>query len=179
MQTASMTYCMCLRVASSKLPTQSEVESLAAAHNQFGAVCVVQDEDLSLTLGELVETKRGIITVATEASALAGMLPFIYIEICTVIEYGPSRWLSIWNLMDLATYFLQVEQSFLHKYSLLGGYAAAMLQLDHCICLLHGIPDKLAGCGAWYWSLCPRSISLLPAGIKGVAMAGTIHLQHP
>jgi len=25
-----------------------------------------------------------------------------------VLEYGPKRWLSIWNLMDLATYFLQV-----------------------------------------------------------------------
>ena len=67
-----------------------------------------QDEDLSLSLGELVETKRGIVTVTTEALALTGMMPFIYIEVCTVIEYGPQRWLSIWNLMDLATYFLQV-----------------------------------------------------------------------
>ncbi len=69
---------------------------------------VIQDEDLSLTLSQLVETKRGIITVACEALALLGMTPFIYIEICTVLEYGPKRWLSIWNLMDLATYFLQV-----------------------------------------------------------------------
>ncbi len=69
---------------------------------------LIQDEDLSLTLSQLVETKRGIITVASEALALLGMTPFIYIEICTVLEYGPKRWLSIWNLMDLATYFLQV-----------------------------------------------------------------------
>ena len=61
-----------------------------------------------MTLSQLVETKRGIITVASEALALLGMTPFIYIEICTVLEYGPKRWLSIWNLMDLATYFLQV-----------------------------------------------------------------------
>ena len=61
-----------------------------------------------MTLAQLVETKRGIITVASEALALLGMTPFIYIEICTVLEYGPKRWLSIWNLMDLATYFLQV-----------------------------------------------------------------------
>ncbi len=69
---------------------------------------MIQDEDLSLTLSQLVETKRGIITVASEALALLGMTPFLYIEICTVLEYGPKRWLSIWNLMDLATYFLQV-----------------------------------------------------------------------
>ena len=69
---------------------------------------VLQDEDLSLTLSQLVETKRGVITVVSEALALLGMTPFIYIEICTVLEYGPKRWLSIWNLMDLATYFLQV-----------------------------------------------------------------------
>jgi len=43
-----------------------------------------------------------------EGFALLGMTPFIYIEFCTVVEYGPKRWLSIWNLMDLATYFLQV-----------------------------------------------------------------------
>lgn len=72
----------------------------------------LQDEDLSLTLGQLVESKRGIVTVATEAFALAGMMPFIYVEICTVIEYGPRRWFNIWNLMDLATYFLQVHAVF-------------------------------------------------------------------
>ena len=53
-------------------------------------------------------TKRGIVTVTMEVFALLGMSPFLYIETCTVIEYGPKRWLSIWNLMDLATYFLQV-----------------------------------------------------------------------
>ncbi|DBA86726.1 TPA: hypothetical protein ACH3X2_005431 [Trebouxia sp. C0005] len=73
-----------------------------------------QDEDLSMTLSQLVETKRGIITVASEALALLGMTPFSYIEICTVLEYGPKRWLSIWNLMDLATYFLQIAIDVLH-----------------------------------------------------------------
>ena len=56
-----------------------------------------------------MSTRRGIVTVAMEATALLGMSPFLYIEACTVIEYGPRRWLSIWNLMDLATYFLQVH----------------------------------------------------------------------
>ena len=54
-------------------------------------------------------TRRGIITVVMEVTALLGMAPFLYIEACTVVEYGPKRWLSIWNLMDLATYFLQVR----------------------------------------------------------------------
>ncbi|KAL3131635.1 hypothetical protein ABBQ38_007932 [Trebouxia sp. C0009 RCD-2024] len=73
-----------------------------------------QDENDSLSLRELVATKRGIITVAVEVSALLGMSPFLYIEACTVIEYGPRRWLSIWNLMDLATYFLQVAIALVH-----------------------------------------------------------------
>lgn len=47
--------------------------------------------------------------MAMEATALLGMAPFLYIEACTVTEYGPRRWLSVWNLMDLATYFLQVH----------------------------------------------------------------------
>ena len=81
-------------------------QSITSASSILDAV--IQDEDLSMTLSQLVETKRGIITVASEALALLGMTPFIYIEICTVLEYGPKRWLSIWNLMDLATYFLQV-----------------------------------------------------------------------
>ena len=50
-------------------------------------------------------------TVAMEATALSGMAPFLYVEFCTLLEYGPKRWLSIWNLMDLATYFLQVSMS--------------------------------------------------------------------
>lgn len=69
-----------------------------------------KDENDSLSLQELVATKRGIITVAVEVCALLGMSPFLYIEACTVIEYGARRWLSIWNLMDLATYFLQVSE---------------------------------------------------------------------
>lgn len=73
-----------------------------------------QDEDLSLSLSQLVQTKRGIVTVAMEGLSLLGMTPFIYIEYCTVMEYGPKRWLSIWNLMDLATYFLQVAIDVLH-----------------------------------------------------------------
>ena len=68
----------------------------------------MQDEDLSLSLSKLVETRRGVVTVATEVLALLGMTPFVYIELRTVVEYGPKRWLSLWNLMDLSTYFLQV-----------------------------------------------------------------------
>ena len=63
---------------------------------------------MSLSLSELVQTRRGIVTVAMEATALSGMAPFLYVEFCTLLEYGPKRWLSIWNLMDLTTYFLQV-----------------------------------------------------------------------
>lgn len=82
----------------------------------------IQDEDLSLSLSQLVQTKRGIVTVAMEGLSLLGMTPFIYIEYCTVMEYGPKRWLSIWNLMDLATYFLQARISCTCTVSILISY---------------------------------------------------------
>lgn len=78
-------------------------------HKGHYLIAPLQDENDSLSLRELVATRRGVVTVAMEATALLGMSPFLYIEACTVIEYGPRRWLSIWNLMDLATYFLQVH----------------------------------------------------------------------
>ena len=96
---------------------------------------VPQDENDSLSLRELVSTTRGIVTVAMEATALLGMSPFLYIEACTVIEYGPRRWLSIWNLMDLATYFLQVSACQSH---------ADMVARMH-MHIMHGL-DYIAAC---------------------------------
>jgi hypothetical protein len=35
--------------------------------------------------------------VAAEGLALLGMLPFLYIEVCSIIEYGPLEWInSFW-----------------------------------------------------------------------------------
>ena len=56
----------------------------------------MQDEDDSLSLGQLVESPHGIATVIFEVISTLGMLPFIYIEVCSLIEYGPWGWLDFW-----------------------------------------------------------------------------------
>ena len=29
-------------------------------------------------------------------------------QICTLAQYGPSRWLSAWNIIDICTYVFQI-----------------------------------------------------------------------
>jgi len=69
----------------------------------------MQEEDLSKSLLELLESPYGFAILASEAVALLAMAPFVYLEVCTVIEFGPSRWLTLWNLINLITYALQVH----------------------------------------------------------------------
>lgn len=30
------------------------------------------------------------------------------VQICTLAQYGPSRWLSAWNIIDICTYVFQI-----------------------------------------------------------------------
>jgi hypothetical protein len=71
-------------------------------------IIAFQDEDLNLSFKELVHTQRGITTVTSLIVSLCGMVPFIYIEICTLVQYGPGRWLSAWNIIDICTYVFQI-----------------------------------------------------------------------
>mmetsp|Transcript_6515 Transcript_6515/g.18757 ORF Transcript_6515/g.18757 Transcript_6515/m.18757 type:complete len:521 (-) Transcript_6515:416-1978(-) len=71
-------------------------------------VIFFQDEPLGQSLHHLWHTSRGAATMVSLALSGVGMLPFLYIEVCTLLEYGPMRWLNVWNLTDLATYFLQI-----------------------------------------------------------------------
>lgn len=74
----------------------------------MGAVSrLMQDEDISLTLPELLGTARGIATLVAEAVSLAAMAPFIIIEMGSMQAYA-GGWLSLWNLLDVLTYSLQV-----------------------------------------------------------------------
>jgi hypothetical protein len=66
-----------------------------------------QDEDTALSLPGLLLTPRGIATVVFEVLALAAMAPFIVIELGSVQAYS-GGWLSLWNLLDVVTYSLQV-----------------------------------------------------------------------
>ncbi|KAA6418224.1 MAG: WD-40 repeat [Trebouxia sp. A1-2] len=72
------------------------------------------EEDLSKSLLELLESPYGFAILASEAVALLAMVPFVYLEVCTVIDFGPSRWLSTWNLINLITYILQVAIDVMH-----------------------------------------------------------------
>lgn len=65
----------------------------------------LQDENLILSLGELAQTTRGIITIVTAVVALVGMAPFLFIEVrrkCLSIRLvcatppGESSRLSQW-----------------------------------------------------------------------------------
>ena len=72
-----------------------------------------QDEDITLSLPELLSTGRGIATLVAEVTALAAMFPFIVVELGSLQAYA-GGWLSLWNLLDVLTYSLQVWRSSSH-----------------------------------------------------------------
>lgn len=69
-----------------------------------------QDEDISLSLPELLATPWGIVTVVSELAALVAMLPFVLIEIGSLQAYA-GNWLGMWNALDVLTYSLQVRSA--------------------------------------------------------------------
>ncbi len=80
----------------------------------------MQDEDTGKSLPELLQSTRGIGTVIAECIALFGMAPFLWIEACTLKEYGIAGWASVWNVMDVVMYINQVYPPPLHADSCLG-----------------------------------------------------------
>lgn len=64
--------------------------------------CGRQDEDLSLTLRQLLATPRGKLEVAAELLALLAMAPFLLLEVGTLSAYGLG-WLDAWNALDFLT----------------------------------------------------------------------------
>ncbi|WPT12589.1 Transient receptor potential cation channel subfamily V member 3 [Picochlorum sp. SENEW3] len=67
-----------------------------------------QDEDVSLSLREVLQTAAGKIAVCSNIGATVGMIPFLIIERESLISYGVRRWLSAWNLLDTTTYCIQI-----------------------------------------------------------------------
>lgn len=45
---------------------------------------------------------------------LLGMLPFLLAELFTVATYGIQRWLSVYNMIDVGTYLLQLAIIVMH-----------------------------------------------------------------
>lgn len=72
-----------------------------------------QDEDLSLSLADILGTARGRVTVAAELLCLFGMLPFLALEAGTIQALG-WQWLDAWNTLDVCTYVIQVAVTTLH-----------------------------------------------------------------
>ena len=68
----------------------------------------LQDEDMNASLKQLVRSPSGIATVVVESVSFAAMLPFVYIEVQSIREYG-SDWLSSWNVLDVIAYANQVR----------------------------------------------------------------------
>lgn len=96
-----------------------------------------QDENLSLTLGQLMATRRGAATVAAELVALLAMTPFLVLEYGTLCAYGVSGWFSVWNGLDLITYTIQISVSAMHlcRWKLKSDALSNLLALQ-CIFLL-------------------------------------------
>ncbi|KAL4440087.1 hypothetical protein ABPG75_003088 [Micractinium tetrahymenae] len=76
-------------------------------------VIAFQDEDLSLSLRQLLASSRGRLTVAAELLALVGMAPFLLLELGTLPAYGVG-WVDMWNALDTSTYFIQIAITVMH-----------------------------------------------------------------
>ena len=73
-----------------------------------------QDEDASLSFRELLQTRRGQITIVSNILSLVGMFPFVIIEISTLSAYGIYAWGTAYNLLDTTTYIFQILITVMH-----------------------------------------------------------------
>jgi hypothetical protein len=58
-------------------------------------------------------TGQGAAAVGSGLLAALAMLPFMYAEVITVATYG-AGWLDFWNLLDIASYAMQLAMLGLH-----------------------------------------------------------------
>ncbi|KAL4438682.1 hypothetical protein ABPG77_006286 [Micractinium sp. CCAP 211/92] len=74
----------------------------------FAFTILFQDEDTKMSLRQILATPRGRATVACDILSLIGMAPFLVIEVSTILAYGAWGWATIWNVVDVATYSIQI-----------------------------------------------------------------------
>ncbi|KAL4440082.1 hypothetical protein ABPG75_003083 [Micractinium tetrahymenae] len=74
----------------------------------FTFTILFQDEDTKMSLRQILATPRGRATVACDILSLVGMAPFLVIEVSTILAYGAWGWATIWNIVDVATYSIQI-----------------------------------------------------------------------
>eukprot|EP00879_Flechtneria_rotunda_P030709 GHRR01033380.1.p1 GENE.GHRR01033380.1~~GHRR01033380.1.p1 ORF type:complete len:313 (+),score=66.53 GHRR01033380.1:359-1297(+) len=72
-----------------------------------------QQEDWTMTFWELMADTNGFLATVFSLLTLVPMAPFVYMELCTVAAYGWG-WVRLWNLMDMASYALQIVITVLH-----------------------------------------------------------------
>jgi len=96
-----------------------------------------QDEDSSLSLGELLKTARGRITVSCDFLSLIGMTPFVYLEFGTISAYGFKGWATAWNILDTLTYVFQIAIVVMHlgRLSISSGWLS-IAAATQCVLLL-------------------------------------------
>lgn len=69
---------------------------------------LLQVEDASMSLSQLLSTGRCRLAVTAELTGQAAMLPFLWTEACTAAAYKLSWLLDARRLLGLSTYALQV-----------------------------------------------------------------------
>mmetsp|Transcript_7673 Transcript_7673/g.13270 ORF Transcript_7673/g.13270 Transcript_7673/m.13270 type:complete len:516 (+) Transcript_7673:114-1661(+) len=73
-----------------------------------------EEETATEPLPVIASTTRGMATLACSAAALLSMLPFMWMEACTLSAYHLKGWVNFWNLLDIASYLLQGVITFAH-----------------------------------------------------------------
>lgn len=68
----------------------------------------VQDEDCERSYSDIWNgSSTGKIKILLNLLSMLFMSPFVLIELNTMLDYG-FNWFSMWNLLDIATYSIQV-----------------------------------------------------------------------
>ena len=59
---------------------------------------------------------KGVLKLLLDVTMLLGMLPFLIAELITVWTYGFRRWLTVYNTIDVGTYFVQLAIVLVHTF---------------------------------------------------------------
>lgn len=63
---------------------------------------------------ELFHGRVGICKFVLDVLMLVGMAPFFFMEVDTITTYGVRRWFSVYNLLDVVAYSLQITITVIH-----------------------------------------------------------------
>ena len=84
-----------------------------------------------MSLSEVAHTPRGIATIVLECVSYAAMMPFLYMEYRTIVEYWDD-WLNAWNAIDVLVYSLQVRSFNVQNLCLTHGNSLQSKRMTPC-----------------------------------------------